>query len=121
MKRNWTCSKCFLAFSRKWNLERHDKLIHGQYEQSGSSESSFKNKFEKPKFKSRQLEGSSYSLKHTLNDMFEFGEMLNKMSTSSQMFGRVNSLQSQVGSLQQELSYLKNHLNGLISSNWLIP
>ena len=121
MKKNWTCPRCLLVFSRKWNFERHFKLMHLQDDQLGILDSRFREGNESPKLSSSQPEGYSSSLKRTFSDMFEIGEMMNKMSTSSQTFGRMNTLQSQVGYLQQELSYFKNHMNELISRNWFMP
>ena len=120
MKKNWTCPECMLVFSRKWNLARHSKLMHRKDNQLGILDSTFREGFETPKLSSSQSEGSS-TLKRTFSEIFEIGEMMNKMSTSSQTFGRMNSLESQVGYLQQELSYFKNHMNELISSNWFMP
>lgn len=95
--------------------------MHRQDDQLGILNSRFRGEIATPKLSSSQPEGYSSSLKRTFSDMFELGEMMNKMATSRQTFGRMNSLQSQVGYLQQELSYLKSHMNELISSNWLMP
>ena len=120
MKKNWTCPKCHLVFSRKWNLERHFKLIHQEGEQHDTIESGFRG-FGTTKFNTNQDGDLSSSIKRTFSEVMEFGEMLNKFSNSSQISGRLNSLQSQVGSLQQELSYYKSYVNELISGNWFLP
>lgn len=119
MKKSWICSQCHLVFSRKWNLERHFKLIHQSGERNNILEPRLK-EFETTKFNNVQ-QGAQSSFLRAFSEVAEFGEILNRMSTSSQISGKLNSLQSQIGSLQQELSYYKNHLNELISSNWLMP
>jgi hypothetical protein len=122
MKQNWRCSLCFQIFSRRWNLERHARLIHGGGGHRHNLETNLENNlYRKSRYNTPQRTGSSPGAKNNFGELFEFTEMLNKMSNSSQTFGRLNSLQWQVGSLQQQLANAQSQLNGVISANWLIP
>jgi hypothetical protein len=77
--------------------------------------------FQTTKFNNGRRGAPASFIKRNFSEVFEFGEMLSKMSSSAQMSSRVNSLQTQIGSIQHELSYYKNHLNEIISNNWFMP
>lgn len=122
LKRNWVCSTCSLVFSRKWNLERHFKLMHGVNEHAQSNELVSKSNFFKslsnvPVIKLRPSLGWDEGFK----EVFDFIEMQNKTANSRQVFERLNSLQWQVGSLQQQLRSSENRYSELLSYNWLLP
>jgi len=122
MRQNWTCSKCFQKFSRKWNLERHFQLIHGEGDQRRNFETNLKNNlYGKSSYVYNQKNLSSPGIKDYFADLFDLAEMQNKMSNSDQTFGQLNSLQWQVGALQQQLAYSQRQLNDVFSSYWLIP
>ena len=110
MRQNWTCSKCFQKFSRKWNLERHLQLIHGEGDQRRIFETNLENKlYGKSSHVYNQKNLSSPGIKDYFADLFDLAEMQNKMSNSNQTFGQLHSLQWQVGALQQQLAYLRDN------------
>ena len=122
MKQNWTCSKCSQKFSRKWNFERHFKLMHGHDERLSNFEArSENNLYGKPKYDYNQRNYSPPGVNDYFADLADLIEMQNKMSNSNQTFGRINLLQSQVGALQQQLAHHQSQLNDIYSSYWLIP
>ena len=112
---------CPQVFSRRWNLKRHIRLIHGQVVQFNNFPTSMgSNLYQKSRSNTSQRNDSS-STKSIFGEVLEFSEMLNKMSNSNQTSGRFNSLQRQVASLQQQLAATQSQLNGVMSYNWLIP
>jgi hypothetical protein len=122
MKRNWTCPTCSLVFSRKWNLQRHFKLIHGVNVRPESNYHVSKSNFLKSSSNVPVInQRPSFGLNEGFKEVFDFIEMQDKTVNSRQVFERLNSLQWQVGSLQQQLRSSENRLSDLLSYNWLLP
>ena len=118
MKRNWTCPTCWLVFSRKWNLDRHIKLMHQGFHNSLSVDPVPNNQRNQ---KQTSNHGTFQRASFDLKDVYDFAEMGNKMANSNMMFNQLNSLQWQVSSLQQQLTSSNRSLNDLLSRNWLLP
>jgi hypothetical protein len=115
LKRNWACPSCFLVFSRKWNLDRHIKLMH-----QGSHNSLNVNHIPNNKRNEKQTSnyGAFQPMSFDLKEIYDFAELTNKMAHSNMLFNQINSLQREVSSLQQQLTLSNRSLDDLLSRNW---
>jgi hypothetical protein len=92
----------------------HERLGYGEFVAKSRNVSGASHVQNEPNKSSSDLDGF-------FKEMNEFTEMGYKMSTSNQTFGRINSLQDQVATLQQQLVFFQRQLDDIVSNNWLIP
>lgn len=122
MKRNWTCSRCLLVFSRKWNLERHVKLMHGFNEHQKNAHSVLGQRESNNYLSDVNMSSPPlFGLKDNYKEVFDFADLQNKMFNSRQTSDRLNSLQWQVNSLQQQLGACDKSYKDLLWYHWVLP
>jgi hypothetical protein len=106
-----------LVFSRKWNLLRHVRLMHGVNENPGSIQSPLNITYDN---KSR-ADNFLTSLKQDLKVVSDISDMQNKISNSIQTSNNQNSLEWQANSLRQQLASYEKRFSDLLSNNWIFP
>jgi hypothetical protein len=63
----------------------------------------------------------TFGLKGDFKELFDFAELNSKMTNSTQTFNRMNSLQLQVNSLQQQVASYGRNFSDLYSHYWILP
>ena len=115
MKRSWTCPRCLLVFSRKWNLQRHLKLMHGINDDSRRNPGALK-----ITHNNKPTDYNPLSIiDETLKQVSDFANLQNKIINSRQMSDYRNLLEWQVSSLNQQLASCGQRFSDLISNNWI--
>jgi len=115
MKRSWTCPRCLLVFSRKWNLQRHLKLMHGVNDDSGRIDGALK-----ITHNNKPTDYNPLSIiDETLKQVSDFANLQNKISNSRQMSDHRNLLEWQVSSMNQQLAFCQQRFSDLLSNNWI--
>jgi hypothetical protein len=114
-KRSWTCPRCLLVFSRRWNLQRHLKLMHSVHDKTGSVDGALKVIYNnKPK-----VDNPLSIIQETLKQVSDFVDLQNKITNSRQISDHRNLLEWQVSSLNQQLASCQQQLSDLLSNNWI--
>jgi hypothetical protein len=123
MKRTWTCPKCSLVFSRKWNLQRHLKLMHrvNQYAERHYGTALKGTLGNEATHDNPTSNSPLFGLKEFYKDLSEIGDLGNKISNSGRAIEYQNSLHWQINSLRQQVASCEKRFSELVSYNWQFP
>jgi hypothetical protein len=106
-----------LVFSRKWNLQRHERLMHGVNENTGMIDSALRVTYDnKPK-----ADNLLSSFMEPIKPVLDFADMQKKLSHSIKTTDHYNVLSQQVSSLNQQLASCEKRFSDLLSNNLVLP
>jgi len=118
----WSCQNCPYVSLRKWNLQRHYEIMHGQkINLPSSSRTVFKVNQKQSKEKGKEFDLGPWNPERWLEDPGEFFKMQNMIANSKQTFDLINNLKSQVNSLQQQIGVFQRQISDIQYYNWVLP
>jgi hypothetical protein len=123
MASKYDCSICRYYSSRRANLKRHYRLVHGQtiFDNDNTVNLNYKQQqkmlFDKEE---KNAEGRRLRWDEIWDYPEEFAKFHNTMANSKQTNDRISNLQWQVSSLQQQIISFQNYFSGLMSHNFLV-
>ena len=125
MKRNWICTQCYLVFSRKWNLQRHYKLMHDiNTRYSANNQGIIQSNFQRRELQSNDVAHGGHHEFNPYDDFkkaYEFGgELRNRFANSAQTVRRINYLEQELSNLHQQVRSYESQIFDFGSRNWLL-